>query len=34
VNSVPRDFRNQRSGDLIVFVDEAAGSVQRVVSGQ
>jgi hypothetical protein len=34
VSYVSRDYRNQRGGDLIVFVDEAAGSVRRIVYGQ
>ena len=30
----PRNFQNQRGGDLIVIVDENAGAVQRIIHGQ
>jgi hypothetical protein len=34
VNYGPRDYVNRRGGDLIVLVDEQAGSVQRIIRGQ
>ena len=30
----PRDYVNRRGGDLIVVVDERAGTVERVIRGQ
>ncbi|MBI3410104.1 MAG: hypothetical protein HY040_17315 [Planctomycetes bacterium] len=30
----PRDYINRRGGDVTVFVDEAAGRIQRVLKGQ
>ncbi len=29
-----RDYVNRRGGDLIVYVDEQAGAVRRVIRGQ
>jgi hypothetical protein len=34
VNYGPRDYVGRRGGDIIVFVDEAAGKVQRTMRGQ
>ena len=34
INYVKRDLVNRRGGDLIVFVDEANQTVQRVLRGQ
>ena len=30
----PRDCRGRRGGDLTVVVDEASGSIERVIRGQ
>ena len=30
----PRDYANQRGGDLIVIVHEQSGSVSRIIRGQ
>lgn len=30
----PRDYKHRRGGDLIVFVDERSGTVQRILRGQ
>jgi len=30
----PRDYKNRRGGDLIIFVDETSGDVQRTLRGQ
>ncbi|MBW3540225.1 MAG: hypothetical protein KY476_08140 [Planctomycetes bacterium] len=34
VNYGPRDYVNRRGGDLIVLVDERAGTVEQVTRGQ
>lgn len=34
VNYGPRDYMLRRGGDLIVYVDDASGTVQRVLRGQ
>jgi hypothetical protein len=30
----PRDYRQRRGGDLMVLVDERAGTVRRILRGQ
>ncbi len=34
VNYGPRDYVSRRGGDLIVYVDDTTGTVQRVLRGQ
>jgi hypothetical protein len=34
INYGPRDYVNQRGGDLIIFVDEESQTIQRIMRGQ